>query len=130
MHLPLLRENAEATGELLDDALFERTQASEIDLGRNEIDSPIFRVLCFLDQFCDVQECLRGNAAAVEADTAGIQFRVDEGDGHAEIGGEECSGISTGAATDDCNVYIFRHKAFNHEGHEGTRRKSKSHFFV
>ncbi len=65
-----------------------------------EFDSPVFRLLRFFDQLRDVEQRFRWDAAAVEADAAGVYFRVDEGDGHAEIGGEECSGVSTGTAAD------------------------------
>ena len=74
LHLALLRENAEAAGELLDDAFFPRAQARQIDFRRGELDAPVLGLMRFFDQLGDVQQRLRRNAAAVEADAAGIQL--------------------------------------------------------
>ena len=104
VHLALLRENAESAGELLDDIFFPRTQARQIDLRRGELDAPIFGLMRFLQQLGHVEQRLRRNAAAVKADSAGVQFGVDQRDVHAEIGGKKCSGISTRTAAHHCNV--------------------------
>ena len=52
-------------------------------------------------QLRDVQQRLRRNAAAIDADAAGIHFAVDERDLQAEVGGEKRSGVAAGAAADD-----------------------------
>ena len=99
---------AEAAGELLDDALFPRTQARQIDFRRGEFDAPILGLMRFFEQLGHVQQRLRRNAAAVEADAAGVHFRIDQRDRHAEIGGEKCGGVAAGTAADDCNIQRLR----------------------
>ena len=42
-----------------------------------------------------------GNAAAIDADAAGIGFRIDERDAEPEIGGEKRGGVAAGPAADD-----------------------------
>ena len=107
----------------------ERRRARSIFGAANSIPQSL-RLMRFLQQLGHVEQGLRRDAAAVEADAARVQLGIDEGDGHAEIGGEECSGVSTGTAADYCNIegLIVRHGAFNHKGHEGTRRKTDSKF--
>jgi hypothetical protein len=51
-----------------------------------------------------VEQGLRWDATAVQADSARVYFWIDERDVHAKIGGEECSGVSSGTGTDDCDV--------------------------
>src|ERR1700691_3887182 len=64
-------------------------------------------------QLSHVQQGFRGDAAAVEADASGGEFGIDQGDGHAQIGGEGCSGVASGAAADygDVQVWSLRHEA-------------------
>ena len=124
MNLALLREHAQAAGQFLDHALFPRAQASEIDLGIGELDAPILGLMGFLDQLGHVQQGFGRNAAAVEADAAGIRFRIDQRDLHAQIGGEKCRGVTTRPAAHHCNVSLkFQSsKGINHKDtkvHEG-----------
>jgi hypothetical protein len=49
----------------------------------------------------DVQQRLRGDAPAVEADPAGVLLLVHERDVHAEVGGVECGGVPSRARADD-----------------------------
>ncbi len=107
----LLGENAEAAGEFLDYALFPRTQARQIDFRRGEIDAPVFRLLRFLDQLGHVQQRFRRDAAAVEADSAGVRFWVDQRDGHAQIGGKKRGGVASGTGADYCDIerWCVRH---------------------
>ena len=105
-NLALLREHAQAAGQLLDHAFFPRAQAGEIDLGIGELDAPVFGVTGFVDQLGHVQQGFRRNAAAVEADSARIRFGIDQRDFHAQIGGEKCRGVATRPAAHDCNVQV------------------------
>ena len=111
MNFALLREHAQTAGEFLDHVLFPRTQARQIDLRRGEFDSPVFGLMRLFEQLGYVQQRLRRNAAAIEADAAGVQLRIDQRDRHAEIGGKKCGGVSTGTAADHCNIQglRFRH---------------------
>jgi len=122
-HFALLGENAESSGQLFYDAFFPRAQARQIDVWRLKVDAPGFGLFRFFEQLGYVQQGLRRDAAAVEADSAGVCLGIDKGDGHAEIGGEECGGIASGACADECDVHGFGHKGFNHRGRRGTRRK-------
>ena len=59
------------------------------------------RVLRLVDHLGDVQQRLRRNAAAIEADAARVRLGVDERDLHAQVGGIERRRISAGAAAED-----------------------------
>src|SRR5579871_189705 len=111
MHFPLLRQNSQPARQFLDDILFERTQPPEIDLRRSEFNAPIFRLVRLLNQLRHVQQSFRRNTPAIKAHPTGIQLRIDQCDGHAQISREKSGGISTGTATNDSYVQtcIFRH---------------------
>ncbi len=104
VNFALLREHAQAARKFLDYAFLPRAQAGEIDLRRSELDAPVLGLMRLFHQFRDVQQCLRWNASAVKADSARIQLWIDQCDGHAEIGGEKCGGVSTRTAANDCNI--------------------------
>ena len=93
---------AEAADQLLDDAVLERAQLVEIDLRLAEGDAPRRRVLRLArSTLGDVQQRLRRNAAAIEADAAGIRFGIDERDLHAEVGRVERRRVPARTRTDD-----------------------------
>ena len=75
-----LRQLAGAARQLLDDAVLVVAQLVEVDLRLAELDAPVLGVLRLVDQLGDVQQRLRRNAAAIEADAAGILLVVDERD--------------------------------------------------
>jgi hypothetical protein len=62
-----------------------------------------------LEHLGDVEQRFRRDAAAVDADATGILLLVDEGDLHAEIGGQERGGITAGTGADDRDVDGVRH---------------------
>ena len=99
--LPLLGELPETAGQLVDDLLLEAPQAVEVDGRGPERDAPGLGVLRLLQQLGDVQQRLRRDAAAIEADAAGILARIDERDAHAEIGRVKRRGVPARAAADD-----------------------------
>ena len=70
LHRALFRELAESAGQLLDDALFPAAKFGEIDFRLGEFDAPVLRLMRFFEQLGDVQQRLRRNAAAIEADAA------------------------------------------------------------
>ena len=118
----LAGELAEAAGQPVDDALLEAAQAVEVDRGLAEGDAPVLGEARLLDQPGDVQQRLRGDAAAVEAHPAGVRLLVDERDVHAHVGGEERGRIAAGAAANDCQPdtsgRVSRHlsRLSRHEG--------------
>src|SRR5262249_27573417 len=99
--LAKLHQLAGAVGQPLDDVVLEGAQLVEIDLRLGELDAPRCRMTRFVDHLGDVEQRLRGNAAAIDAHAAGIQLGIDERGAETEIGGEERGGVSTGTAADD-----------------------------
>ncbi len=91
-------ELAEPSGEAFDDALLPAAQRGQVDLGRAELDAPLGRSMRLVDQAGDVQQRLRGDAAAIEADAARLRRVVDERDVHAEVGGVEGGGVAARSA--------------------------------
>src|SRR6185369_15850438 len=88
-HLPRARR------QLPDDLVLEGPELVEIDLGLFERDPEIRRMRGFADDVGDMQQRLRWNAAAVDADAARVLLRIDERDLHAAVGGVKGCGIST-----------------------------------
>ncbi len=96
-----LGDLTDAAGQLRDDLVLERADLVDLDRRRAERHAPGGGVLRFVDDLGHVQQRLRRDAAAVEADTAGVGRGVDERDLHAAIGGIEGGGISAGTGADD-----------------------------
>jgi hypothetical protein len=65
------------------------------------------RVLGLIDLRRNVQQRLRGNAPAIQANSARVLFNIDQSDLKAEIGTEEGSGVTTRAAANHCNFYVL-----------------------
>ena len=81
-----LAQLGHAPGELAHDRRFEGPQPIEIDLRLGEGDAPLRGIFGLVNQFGDVQQGFRRDAAAVQADAAGDGLVVDERDVHAAIG--------------------------------------------
>ena len=75
-------------------------------MGCGEFDTPVLGLLGFFEKFGYVQERLRRDAAAIQADAAGVHFRIDQRNFHAQVGGEECGGVSAGTTADYCHTEI------------------------
>ena len=84
-------------GQLVDDPVLEGAQLVDVDLRLAELDAPVAGVLRLVEHLGDVQQRLRGNAAAIQAHAAGILLRIDQRDLHAEIGGVERRGVAARA---------------------------------
>src|SRR5205823_2605618 len=54
----------------------------------------------FVDDTCHVEQRLGGDAAAVEVDVVWVLLRVDQGDLHAHVGGEERGRITARPGAD------------------------------
>ena len=96
---------AETSGEALHHALLPGAQAWQIEPGTGEFDTPVLRLVRFLDQLGHVQQGLGGDATAVETDAAGIDLGIDECDFQAEVGSQERSRIPARASADDGNAH-------------------------
>ncbi len=104
--LALLGHHAQAAGQLGHHAFLEGAQFGHVDLRLAKFHAPIRRVLAFGDQRRHVQQRLGRNAAAIQANSAGVLFKIDEGDVKAKVGAEESSGVTAGSAANHCNFYV------------------------
>ena len=82
-----------------------RTAARSI-VGWAKRDAPVGQVLGFGDRLGHVQQGLRGDAAAQQADAAQARFEIDQGDLQAQIGGEKRGGISAGTGAEDAELGV------------------------
>ena len=78
LDLAQVADLAGAGGELADDLVLEVAQLVEIDRRLGELDAEVFGVGRLGDHVGDVQQRLRRDAAAVDADAAGVLFRIDQ----------------------------------------------------
>src|SRR6185295_19042268 len=101
LHLAMLDELAGPAGQALDDIVLERAELREVDPRLAELDAPRLRASRLVQHVGDVQERLRGNAAAIDADAARVHFGIDKRHAQAEIGGEKRGGVAAGSASDD-----------------------------
>jgi hypothetical protein len=63
----------------------------------------------FVHHLGDVQQRLRGDAAAVETNAAGVLFFVDERDLHAQVSRVKGRGIAAWPRAKYCNLCCLRH---------------------
>ncbi len=106
LNLAQFRELAQSAGQFVDDARFPIAKFVEIDFGRGKFDAPVLGLLSFFKQFRNVQQRFRRDAPAIEANAAGIHFRIDQRNFHAQVGSQKCGGISAGTAADHCHTEI------------------------
>ena len=66
-----------------------------------ELDAEVFRVRRLVDDVGDVEQRLGRDAAAIDADAAGVLLRIDEGDLHPAVGGVERRRVAAGTRADD-----------------------------
>jgi hypothetical protein len=110
LHLAQLADASHPGGELVDDTLLECAKLVDVDLRLTEGDAPLVRVLRLVDHFGHVQQRLRRDAPAIEADAAGILFFVDKRDLHAEVGGIEGGRIAAGPCAEDHQLNRLCHE--------------------
>ncbi len=72
--LALLGHDAQAAGQLGHHAFLERAQLGHVDLRLGKFHAPTRRVPGFVDQRRHVQQRLGWNAAAIQANSAGVLF--------------------------------------------------------
>jgi len=100
---PRLAQLGDAADQLVDNAVLELAELVHVDLGRGEGNAPSRRFPRFLNQLGDVQQRLRGDAAAVQADPARLFLGVHERHFHPVIGAGERGGVPAGAGADHDN---------------------------
>jgi hypothetical protein len=94
---------AGAARQLVDNFVFEAAQPVHVDPRLAEVDAPLFRMRRFVQDFCDVQECLRRDTAAIQTHAARVFLGIDERDLHPEICRVERGRIPTGTGANDCD---------------------------
>ena len=101
--LALFRHAGEAAVQGLHDLFLVRAQLVEFDLRRTEADAVVRGVAGFVDHFRGVQQCLRRNAADVEADATEFGITLDQHDVLVQIRRAERRAVSArpGADHDD-----------------------------
>ena len=105
--LPQLGDLADATRQPVHDSLLEGSQLVDIHRRLVESDSPRRRVPGLVNDLGDVEQRLRRDASAVEADAPGVLFLVDERDLHAEVSGIERCRIAARPGAENRNVCRF-----------------------
>ncbi len=60
----------------------------------------------FGDGFGDVQQRLGGDASAEQADASQLGFQINQGNLHAEIGGQKGGGVTARPAPDDAKLCV------------------------
>ena len=107
-----LGELSEAAGERVDDLLFAGADLVDRDLGLAEFDAPFGHLGRFAHHLGDVQQGLRGDAAAQQAGAAETRVGFDDGGFQSEVGGEERGRIAARSAAEDDNFAVIRHNPF------------------
>jgi hypothetical protein len=100
VHLALLRQPAQPFGQLADYAFLEAAHAVDVDLRLTETHAVGAHFFCVGNHLRHVQQRFRRDAADIEADAAEGGVTLYKCHLLAEIGGAECSGITTGAAAE------------------------------
>ena len=76
-------------------------KASMSTAGRGKVTPQSAEVFGLGHALGHVQQGLRGDAAAQQADAAQTRFEVDQGDLHSQISGPEGGGVAARSAADD-----------------------------
>ena len=100
LDLALLGERAEARRQPADDAVLPGPQPVEVDLRRAEHDAKARHRVGIVDDFGRMQQCLRRDAADVEAHSTERRPALDEPDLEAEVRGPERRGIAARTCTE------------------------------
>ncbi len=96
VHLALLREAVEPTGQLADDVVLPGAKLVDVDLGVGERDAELGRILGLGEHLGGVKKSLGRNAADVEANAADPLMALDQRDLEPKIGGAKRGGVPTG----------------------------------
>ena len=108
LHFSLAADLLQAGGQRGDHLFLLRAEGVQADCRPLEGDAPGFQPFRFADDLGDVEQGFRGDAAAQEADAAEPRLEVDQGDLHAEIGGQESGGVSARPAADDYELCVHK----------------------
>ncbi len=117
-YLALGSDLLQPAGERGDDLLLPRPHDVDIDGRLGKGDTPFGQVRGLRHRLGDVQQGLRGDAAAEEARAAQSRFQIDQRDLHAEIGGQKRRGVTTRSAAENnqLGIHGFAHASNNMPG--------------
>ncbi len=101
LNLAVLDKLSRAARQPLHDPVLEIPQLGEIDFRLPESDAPLPGELGLVEQIRHVQQRLRRNAPAVDADASGVDLRVDECRRQTKIRGEKRRCVAPGAGADN-----------------------------
>ena len=101
LNLAVLDQLSGAARQPVHDAVLEIAQLGQIDRRLAEGNAPLAGVLRLVEEVRHVQERLRRNAAAVDADAAGVDLGIDERRGQTEIRCQKRRRVSAGTGADD-----------------------------
>ncbi len=105
-HFALLGEAGQAARQPFDHPILPAANGGGIERGLAELNPMGAHRRRLVDDFCDVQQRLRRDAADVEADAAERLPCVDQHDIPPEIGGAERRGVAAGACAKNENVRL------------------------
>ena len=100
-YVALRSDLLQAAGERGDDLFLPCPHGGDVDGRLGEGDAPFGQVRGLRHRLGDVQEGLRGDAAAEQAGAAQPRFQIDQGNLHAEIGRQKCRGVTTRSAAEN-----------------------------
>src|SRR6185437_15273335 len=104
LDLALLGERGQPACQALDDRVLPAADGRKIEGGLAEADPVRAHRSRVVNDLCDMQQRLGGDAADVEADAAEGRALVDENDVLPEIGGAEGGGVAAGASAQNQDV--------------------------
>jgi len=100
------RAHFQTAGEFGDDLFFVAAQFVDVDHRLAKVHTQIAQVCHFVHHGGHVQQCLAGDAADVQADTAQGGVAFHHHDLEADVGGAEGGAVAAGATTQDQQVAV------------------------
>jgi hypothetical protein len=108
LHFALAADLCQPGGERGDNLVLLRPQGVEVYAGRREGDAPGVEVFGLGHDLGHVQQGLRRDAAAQQADSAQPGLLLDQGDLHGQVGCPERGRITARSAADDDELCVHR----------------------
>ena len=122
----LAAELLQAAGERGDDLFLAGPHGGQVDRRLREGDAPIGQMLGLGHGLGHVQQGLRGDAAAQQADAAQPRFEIDQRDLHAQVGGQKRGRVSARSAAEDAKLSVHGRKGLGIRG-QGLGTRSRGH---
>ena len=108
--LVLLEQEGDALGRGVDNLALALHELGEVERGRRQHDAVHAEIVPrFLEQVRGLQQCLRRNAADVEAGAAQGRALLDDGDFQAELGRADRGDVAAGSGADHDEIKCLSH---------------------